>query len=883
MLAFVKTQGFQILTTVMLLLLFVVPASATNYYVAPNGDDGRSGTSIEQAWGSYDLAARVATAGDTVFIQGGYWRGGQLVVGDSTGQAADSAFQYTGGGSLTNTTLCDVTGSLNSGFQFRNYGLPGLPIVAKGYQSIPIIRGNPSSANPINPVTLDTDYLVFDSLEVKYGYHGGFVGDGSYITVQNCIIDSNATNTGCSNAGGYYTIQHGPNNITIRNNLFFDNCYTRSNFYYMNSNQIHIFGGDSIYIVGNEFHGGPGSAIRIKGVSPGNKVFHIDSNTIWGYDVNPGINLSAQNGFDSVMVRWNIIYDCNIGIGLGIDGEASNRGLYVYNNTIDCGITGAGFIARGLASIERIQIFNNIIYEPLNDGYYGNGIAFKNETYAPVDLYEDHNLFYRSDAGTSWPFYSWSRVDMTLDAWRSSTGNGANSEIGDPYFWDAAARDYRPDACSPASSGGRGGIYPLYRGAINPNAGPKAAPEAGHIICGSSVRVTAIQDSSVVISWVTNNPSTSQVEYGTTSAYGSSTTTDQNMTTTHEVTLTGLDNGSAYHFRVRSTDALSDEVISQDYEFSTLDLLPPADVGGGITSQGDNYGEIKLRWSASGDDGTSGIVDHYLVAYDPEPISASIFPVIPTLTEFRPPGSPGAGDEINMTLTGLEKGMEYYVAVAAVDDEGNRSAVTLMGKEFAAGIATPINLNTNLFAEESKATASCNAVASYYTDLEYEFALAFDSQMTNYTSFFEPAPLASSTVGPVDFPALKNAETHYWRCRAVSPSGADASDWSTVVGFNLSTGLITGGEQTSAGNGVIAYPNPVSFARGETVKIVFPDIECNIVIWSISHQPVQEAFGVRQLWEWDGTNLSGEVVQPDKYIYVIECDRFTEQGTIVVQ
>lgn len=56
------------------------------------------------------------------------------------------------------------------------------------------------------------------------------------------------------------------------------------------------------------------------------------------------------------------------------------------------------------------------------------------------------------------------------------------------------------------------------------------------------------------ITWETNEPSTSQVEYGLTTAYTATTTLDTKMTTDHSVQITGF-MANTWQFRVRSVDA----------------------------------------------------------------------------------------------------------------------------------------------------------------------------------------------------------------------------------------------------------------------------------------------------------------------------------------
>jgi len=85
----------------------------------------------------------------------------------------------------------------------------------------------------------------------------------------------------------------------------------------------------------------------------------------------------------------------------------------------------------------------------------------------------------------------------------------------------------------------------------------------------SNVTASDVTKDSVVISWTTDEPATSQVEYGETTEYGLVSEESITLTTEHSVTITGLDSGTGYHFRVKSTDAAGNEAVSDDYTFTT--------------------------------------------------------------------------------------------------------------------------------------------------------------------------------------------------------------------------------------------------------------------------------------------------------------------------
>jgi hypothetical protein len=83
----------------------------------------------------------------------------------------------------------------------------------------------------------------------------------------------------------------------------------------------------------------------------------------------------------------------------------------------------------------------------------------------------------------------------------------------------------------------------------------------------SSVSVTP-GTTTATVTWTTDEASSSLVDYGPTTGYGS-TQTGSSGVTSHIVYLTGLSASTTYHFRVRSTDAASNEAVGTDGTFTT--------------------------------------------------------------------------------------------------------------------------------------------------------------------------------------------------------------------------------------------------------------------------------------------------------------------------
>src|SRR5262249_48609488 len=91
---------------------------------------------------------------------------------------------------------------------------------------------------------------------------------------------------------------------------------------------------------------------------------------------------------------------------------------------------------------------------------------------------------------------------------------------------------------------------------------------AGPVISG--VTVTGITSSAATIIWTTNVGADSQVTYGTTSNYGTSSTLHTSFVTSHSVSLSGLSLNTLYHYRVYSRGADGLLTSSSDGTFTTL-------------------------------------------------------------------------------------------------------------------------------------------------------------------------------------------------------------------------------------------------------------------------------------------------------------------------
>jgi hypothetical protein len=94
------------------------------------------------------------------------------------------------------------------------------------------------------------------------------------------------------------------------------------------------------------------------------------------------------------------------------------------------------------------------------------------------------------------------------------------------------------------------------------------------------VVATNIADTAATVSWTTDRPASSQVFYGTSATYGSSTTLDNTLITNHSQAISGLTPGTTYHVQVRSADASGNASASSDYTFATTGAISAPNISG---------------------------------------------------------------------------------------------------------------------------------------------------------------------------------------------------------------------------------------------------------------------------------------------------------------
>ncbi len=203
----------------------------------------------------------------------------------------------------------------------------------------------------------------------------------------------------------------------------------------------------------------------------------------------------------------------------------------------------------------------------------------------------------------------------------------------------------------------------------------------------SGISTGNITSADATVTWTTNEASTSRVEYGTSTNYGSFSNPDSNLVTSHTVTLSGLTPNTVYYFRVLSSDQAGNQGISAGSNFTTQNVAQP-DTPAAIQDLTVRIGassrnSVMLDWSATGADGIEGTASAYDLRMSTQKIiEDGITPVqgeinYSTAVKINGMSAPKvAGTPESVQVGQLETNRVYYFAIKAIDNKGNISTIS---------------------------------------------------------------------------------------------------------------------------------------------------------------------------------------------------------------
>lgn len=202
-------------------------------------------------------------------------------------------------------------------------------------------------------------------------------------------------------------------------------------------------------------------------------------------------------------------------------------------------------------------------------------------------------------------------------------------------------------------------------------------------------------DSTVLLVWTapgddgnTGTATTYALRYRTVPVSGTDTLTWWNAATsvsglpsprpagsTDSMRVRNLQPLTTYYFILRAADEVPNWSGFSNIASKTTggDSTPPSAIAD-LSVTGATGSSLSLRWTAPGDDGTSGTATSYDIRYSTSAITSSNWN---SATQASGEPTPAAAGTVQtFTLNGLQGSRTYYVAIRTLDNGGNLSALS---------------------------------------------------------------------------------------------------------------------------------------------------------------------------------------------------------------
>jgi hypothetical protein len=342
------------------------------------------------------------------------------------------------------------------------------------------------------------------------------LANASFIAIQGFVIQ-HACDQGIQSNGSAHDVLIKWNEIRNVGQWFISDIYGRDGIYLNSSEKNFTFDGNTFHDIGRTGSNGVlanhdhGIYAAATGLTIINNIFY---NFPWGWSI------QTSQGATNWLIANNDF--------IGPDSSTSFAGLIMLWETNS-----------------NITMQNNIFYQP-------RGSALTSYQASVSGSVFDHNMVYGVSAIGN----------------PSGVSVGVGNLLGvNPQFNNPGGYDFTLKAGSPAIGAGVtiSSVVNDYNGV------PRSAPYSMGAYQGgtppSGPVITAISSSgviSVIITWTTDQPSTSFVKYGTTASYGSTTPVNAALVTSHSVTINGLSPNTTYHFAVGSTNGSGVLTVSGD-------------------------------------------------------------------------------------------------------------------------------------------------------------------------------------------------------------------------------------------------------------------------------------------------------------------------------
>jgi hypothetical protein len=264
----------------------------------------------------------------------------------------------------------------------------------------------------------------------------------------------------------------------------------------------------------------------------------------------------------------------------------------------------------------------------------------------------------------------------------------------------------------------------------------------------SAVAVSNVTSTSAVVNWVTDQPATSLVNWGSTTGYGMASLPDPTLKTIHSVTLSGLTPNSVYDFDVVSANSAGTSSTSPNSTFMTGAPAPP--VISGVTASNLTGNSATISWTT--DQQTVGQLNYGTTAAYGFSQSAT------TLAMNQA-----------VTLTGLTPGTTYYYQIIATTSAGTSSTASGYVFTTPSASATPPTVGYVAFwgINNTGITISWSTDVNANTAVAYGTTPALGQIYTNTSASYN-----STTNHGVVLTGLTPGTTYYFVAQSTGSNGA---------------------------------------------------------------------------------------------------------------
>ncbi len=376
-------------------------------------------------------------------------------------------------------------------------------------------------------------------------------------------------------------------------------------------------------------------------------------------------------------------------------------------------------------------------------------VASTDTTSATITWTTDEIADTQVQYGTTAGYGSATTLDSSLSLAHTATISGLSA--GTLYHYRVVSADHEGNTTN-------GPDNTFTTDAISVSGGGGGGGGVGASIMLSSVGATSISTTSATVTWDSSVAGDSQVEYGINSNFGSVTTLNTSLATSHSVTISGLEANTNYIFRAKSKPAgASVATVSQNYEFSTLEASAPVSVPAVISSVAASPSATAATVTWTTDKAATGFLEYGIT------------------TTYGLDGTLDSSFQTSHTesLANLQSSTMYHYRLISVDGDGNTT--TSADRTFTT--AAPVS---GVVAAPAAVAVSVSDHGDTYATLSWNVASALVDTAAEYDIHYSTQPITDQS-----FESSHAAQEVIIGYEDLQPSGTSRTY--TVVGLSPST------------------------------------------------------------------------------------------------